>query len=385
MQPKATCVKIVSVYGCIILLLLLFISLFLTADDNYNKLSLTSISYAHLSHLPHYNGFGAAIGKYYVDEALDPEFTPPLEPTQITFSIQDYGGNDVYNVYTMVEIYQDSTGQRIKAFPWTRQDIGDFSLYYTFPSIGNYNIVLSIANDNNSINHNGVDPPRDILTSNLNCDCDRGVFSISITKNFGNIFYTAIFAGILGGIAVFGSVAAFTYKSRKKQTKLVSNTNRNNSRTVTERETLIKYFVMMVAIGAGMVHLAVYSDHGSLRIQYSIFLLVAAAAQFAYGIVYVLMTLTTELDSIRSVRIVKEYYKKSVILNLFGLIGSSVLLGLYIYSVVLPPPLSPINRPEAVDVAGILDKSLEVVLIVGILYLMWLEKKRITKLLVEVK
>jgi len=53
--------------------------------------------------------------------------------------------------------------------------------------------------------------------------------------------------------------------------------------------------------------------------------------------------------------------------------------------VVLPRPLSPINRPEAVDVAGILDKSLEVVLIIGIVYLIWMEKKRITKLLVEVK
>ena len=74
-----------------------------------------------------------------------------------------------------------------------------------------------------------------------------------------------------------------------------------------------------------------------------------------------------------------------MVLNLFGLISSSVLLGLYIYSVVLPPPLSPINRPEPVDIAGILDKSLEVVLIIGIVYLMWIEKKRITKLLVEVK
>ena len=384
MHPRTPSLKIARVYGCIILLLL-FVSLFLSGDDNYNKLSLTSVSYAHLSHLPHYNGFGAAIGKYYVDEALDPEFTPPLQPTQITFSIQDYGGNDVYNVYTMVEIYQESTGQRIKAFPWTKQDIGDFSLYYTFPSVGNYNIVLSIANDNKGSNHNGIDPPRDILTGNLNCDCDRGVFSVSITKNFGNIFFTAIFAGILGAIAVFASVAAFAYKSRKKHTKLVSNTNSDNSRTVADREILIKYFVMMVAIGAGIVHLAVYSEHGSLRIQYSIFLLAAAAAQFAYGIVYVLLTLTTELESIRSIRLAKEYYKKSVILNLFGLIGSSVLLGLYIYSVVLPPPLSPINRPEPVDIAGILDKSLEVVLIIGIVYLMWIEKKRITKLLVEVK
>lgn len=381
LQPKTPSFKIVSV--CVFITLLL--SLFLSSDDNNNKLSLTSISYAHLSHLPHYNGFGAAIGKYYVDEALDPEFTPPLEPAQLTFSIQDYSGNDVYNVYTMVEIYQDNTGQRIKAFPWTKEYIGDFSLYCTFPSIGNYDIVLSIANDNNGNNHNGIDPPRAILTSNLNCDCDRGVFSISITKNFGNIFYTAIFAGIAVAITVFGSVAAFSYRSRKKHTKLVNNTNNINSSTVADREILIKYFVMMFAMGAGIVHLAVFSEHGSLRIEYSIFLLAAASAQLVYGVVYVLMTLTTELNSIRSVGIAKAYYKKSVILNLFGLIGSSVLLGLYIYSVALPPPLSPINRPEAVDVAGILDKSLEVVLIIGIVYLMRLEKERITKLLLEVK
>ncbi len=96
----------------------------------------------------------------------------------------------------MVEIYQDGTGQRIKAFPWTKEYSGDFSLYYTFPSIGNYDIVLSIANDNNGNNHNGVDAPRvhngvDAPRVNLNCDCNRGVSSISITKNFGNIFYTA--------------------------------------------------------------------------------------------------------------------------------------------------------------------------------------------------
>jgi hypothetical protein len=374
-QLKTPSLKIIRVFVCLLLIL------FLSGDDNNNKLSLTSISYAHLSHLPHYNGFGAAIGKYYVDEALDPEFTPPLEPAQITFSIQDFSGNDVYNVYTMVEIYQDNTGQRIKAFPWTNENIGDFSLYYTFPSIGNYDIVLSIANDNNGNNHIGVDPPRSILTSNLNCDCDRGVFSISITKNFGNIFFTAIFAGIVGAMTVFGSVAALSYRSRKKRTKLV---NIKNS-TVTDREILIRYSVMMLAIGAGIVHLAIYSEHGSLRIEYSIFLLAAASAQLAYGIVYVIMTLATEVDSIRSTGIAKLYYKKSAILNLFGLIGSSVLLGLYIYSVALPPPLSPINRPEAVDVAGILDKSLEVVLIIGIVYLMRLEKKRITKLLLEVK
>ncbi len=381
MHLRILSIKNFQVFVTISLLLILFIS----GGDNNNKLSLTSVSYAHLSHLPHYNGFGAAIGKYYVYEALDPEFTPPLQPSQITFSIQDFNGNDVYNVYTMVEIYQDNTGQRIKAFPWTMETTGDFSLYYTFPSIGNYDIVLSIANDNNGNNHIGIDPPRNILSSNLNCDCDRGVFSISITKSFGNIFFTAIFAGIAAAMAVFGSVAGFSYRSRKKRSKLANVTNKIDNTAVSDREILIRYSVMMLAIGAGIVHLAIYSEHGSLRIEYSIFLLAAAAAQFAYGIVYVIMTLATEVDSIQSPTLAKMYYKKSVILNLFGLIGSSVLLGLYIYSVTLPPPLSPINRPEAVDIAGILDKSLEAVLIIGIVYLMLLEKKRITKLLLEVK
>jgi hypothetical protein len=378
LQLKSRSLKII----CVCLYTTLLLSLFLSTDDN-NKLSLTSISYAHLSHLPHYNGYGAAIGKYYVYDALDPEFTPPLEPAQITFSIQDFSGNDVHNIYTMVEIYQDSTGQRIKAFPWTYENIGDFSLYYTFPSIGNYDIVLSIANDNNGNNHNGIDPPRTILMSNLNCDCDRGVFSASITRNFGNIFYTAIFGGVAGAMAVFGFVAAVSYRRRKKHAKLVSNSN--NTSIISDTEILIRYSVMMLAIGAGIVHLSVYSEHGSLRIEYSIFLLAAAAAQFAYGIVYVIMTLSTELDSIPSLRIAKMYYKRSVIVNLVGLIGSSVLLGLYIYSVVLPPPLSPTNIPEAVDVAGILDKSLEMVLVIGIVYVMRLEKKRITKLLLKVK
>ena len=380
MQLRTSPLTFFSVYVCFTVLL---VSLLLSSNVN-NPVSLVSISYAHLSHLPHYNGLGTPIGKYYVDEALDPEFTPPLEPTQITFSIQDHSGSDVYNVYTMVEVYQDNTGERIKAFPWTKQEIGDFSLYYTFPSTGSYDIVLSIANDNTGTNHNGIDPPRTVLTSNSNCDCDRGVFTVSITKNFGNIFYTAIFAGIFGAIAVFGGVAGSSYKNRKKNARLISSNKNIISSSIADRETSIKYLVMIFALGAGIVHLSVYSEHGSLRIQYSIFLLAAAAAQFAYGILYVLMTLTTPLDSIRSVGIAKVYYRKSVILNLFGLIGSSVLLGLYIYSVVFPPPLSPINAPEAIDLAGILDKSLEAVLIIGIVYLMRLEKRRLEKLLVEV-
>jgi hypothetical protein len=72
----------------------------------------------------------------------------------------------------------------------------------------------------------------------------------------------------------------------------------------------------------------------------------------------------------------RSYYRKTVALNLFGLIGTAVLIGLYIYAVTFPPPLSPNNRPEGVDVAGVLAKSTEVILVFGIVYLMRGEKKR---------
>jgi hypothetical protein len=69
--------------------------------------------------------------------------------------------------------------------------------------------------------------------------------------------------------------------------------------------------------------------------------------------------------------------------NLFGLVGTGVLVGLYTYSVILPPPLSPTNAPEVVDVAGILAKSVEVLLMVGIVSLMIWEKRKLRKFIVN--
>jgi hypothetical protein len=72
-----------------------------------------------------------------------------------------------------------------------------------------------------------------------------------------------------------------------------------------------------------------------------------------------------------------------VAVNLFGLVGTAVLLGLYAYSVTLPPPLSPTGVPESVDIAGILAKSVEVFTVIGIVYLMRLEKRRLQSYLKE--
>lgn len=366
--PARLCVIFLGIsLSCMALLLL---------PSTSNPFSLFSISHGHLDHLPHYNGGGTPVGSFYVDQAIDPEYTPPSQPVRIIFSIQDQNGNDVHNVYTMVEIYSASTGERLKAIPWTKEDTGDFSIYYTFPRPGNYQIVMSVANDNaNAVTHNGIDPSREVLTSSQGCDCDRGVFNVSISKNFGNIFDTAVTSGIVAMILLFGTVSYLVYRSRTRSGSLSVN--------IVDKPVM-KYSIMLFAIAAGIVHLAVFSEHGSLRIEYSIFLLAAGASQLSYGVLYVLLSLSNQPEALQSVSLAKMYYKKTVILNLFGLVGTSVLLGLYTYSVVLPPPLSPNNSPEAIDPGGLLDKSLEVLLVIGIVYLMRWESTKLRKELVKI-
>jgi hypothetical protein len=333
--------------------------------------SFISPAYAHFSHLSHYNGGGLGIGKYYVYQAMDPEYTPTNQPAQISFSIQDYNGNDVNaRLMTMVEIYSEKTGERIATYPWTVRTFGDFYLYHTFNELGNYQIVLSIFDSYNKTppQVGTSSPPRDILSNNEDCNCDRGVFNISVTNSFGDIFVTAVFIGIFGIIIVFGIVLVMTYRNQKRNTE---------GRPKAESKFVLKYAIMLLAIAAGFVHLAVYAEHGSLRIEYSIFLLVAGACQFAYGMLYTLLTVSNRQMNFNNMQFALLYYKKTLILNLFGLIGTGVLLGLYIYSVVLPPPLSPNKVPENVDLGGIMDKILESSLVLGIIYLMRWEKRQL--------
>ena len=243
------------------------------------------ITFAHLSHTPHYNGGSNrdGMGKYYPYMALDPEYAGPNQPTQITFSVQDFDGKDVYNIETMVEIYQESTGERVKGFPWTLQDIGDFNLYYVFPYPGSYEIVLSVANDDKMVNHDQLDPPRSILSSIADCDCKRVIFNVTISDSWGPVRNSLLVISILTPIIVLGSVLGKTYLKRRNQ----------RSVTIPEKETL-KYIIMLVAIAGGLVHLAIFPEHGSLQIYYSIFLMAAAGAQIAYGILYILINFSTD-------------------------------------------------------------------------------------------
>ena len=106
--------------------------------------------------------------------------------------------------------------------------------------------------------------------------------------------------------------------------------------------------------------------------------------QIVYGVVYTLLALTGEVKGREfSVQVARRYYRESVKVNIFGLIGTGILLGLYAYAIIFPPPLSPNNQPEDVDAAGIIAKSIELFTVIGILYLMKLEKQRLQYFLKE--
>jgi hypothetical protein len=317
-------------------------------------------AYAHFEHFAHYNAKGDGIGQYYVFEQLDPDYAKPGEPAALQFSIQDLNGHDTHNIVTMVEVYSGVTGERLAAFPWTRQDTGDFQVFYTFPSVGYYQIVLSVATG--PVNLNGVDPVRATFSGTQGCNCDRVVFNAAISDNFGTIWNSAILASVLIPLGLMGVVLGLVYMRKRKEL------HANSS------EEFVKWSVLLLAIAGGMVHFAIYSEHASLRIEYSIFLIVAGIAQVSYGLLYILLTMVGAEESRINPR---RYYRKTVVLNLFGMIGTAVLLGLYAYAVTFPPPLSPNPVPEDVDLAGILAKSAEAILVVGIIYLMRLEKRRL--------
>jgi hypothetical protein len=328
----------------------------------------------HFDHLAHNNAAGFGISdKYYVNEQTEPDYPKPNELTKIQFSVQDNKGHDVHNIIAMVEIYS-SDGQRISVFPWTKLDVGDFAVPYVFPKVGEYQIVISILNEGVNTNQilNTIPPPRTLLNDNTDCNCERGVLNASVVNTFGAIFTILLYTSIFGAVFVLGTVLFWMYWSRRKNA-LFSDYSKYD---------FVKYFVLLFALGASVVHLAIYPEHGALRLEYSIFLLSASAIQLAYGILYILLIFSEDnsvdnrLKKTDKLLVTKQYYKKSLILNLFGLVGSLVLIFLYLYSVTFPPPLSPNAKPEDVDIAGIVDKSLEIILVIGILFLMRYERRR---------
>lgn len=354
-----------------IFLLILFCSLFFIFSLSFSNFHFVD---AHFSHLAHINAGGFGISeKYYVNEQTDPEEPIPNQLAQIQFSIQDRNGLDIHNITALVEVYA-SNGTRLSVFPWTKLDSGDFSVPFIFPKPGMFQVVVSVLNDGARTSQlvNTIPPPRFLLNDDTGCNCERGVFNVAVSNTFGSIFIIMLYIALFGTVSVLGTVLIWMYWSRRKN-PLFSDTSKYDS---------LKYFVLIFALGASVVHLAVYPEHGALRLEYSIFLLSASGIQLAYGIMYILLifseddTVDNRLKKSDKLLVTKQYYKKSVTLNLFGLIGSLVLILLYLYAITFPPPLSPNSRPEDIDLSGIIDKALEVIMVIGILILMRYERRR---------
>lgn len=357
---------------------------------------------AHLEHLPHYNAGESRIGygDYMSYMALDPDYGTIDYPTKITFSIQDFDGKDVYNVSTMVEIYDSVTGKRVHVFPWTFRDVGDFDLYYQFPKKRGYQIVLSIANarEKSSLYPSSiVEPSRSILNDISDCECTRTVFNISIATTFGTIQNSLFFICIISPLTLLGIILAKNYYKKYgrvigRKYNVSSDICRESEKSKIEgfgegRKQIIKYSLTLLALAGGIVHLVVFPEHGSLHVYYSIFLLAAAAGQIAYGVLYFLVMLSKPFYEmpIEHLQVIKSTYQHNMAVNWFGFMGTAVLIGLYVYVVIYPPPLSPINQPEKIEIAGILSKSVEVALLIGIAFIIKWDRQAFKNIVMRVK
>ena len=173
---------------------------------------------AHIDRFASYNASGMGIGdKYYVIQQLEPEYVKPNEPSKIMFSIQDKHGRDIHDVTVLVEIYSIN-GERVLVIPWTTLETGDFNIPFVFTKNGNYQIVLSILNEDVASRKmlDTIPPPRTILNDSVNCSCERAVFNVSITETFGLISTIAVYGTIFGAIIILGIVLIWIFVSRRK-------------------------------------------------------------------------------------------------------------------------------------------------------------------------
>lgn len=310
------------------------------------------------AHLERSSAGGVMMGQYYSYIGFEPRNPTPEETTKIIFSIQDENWNDVYNIETMVEIYSANMEKRLFFEPWKARNVGDFELPFIFEKSGTYQIVLSISEKNNIKEQ--FPPPRMIPSSSFDCDCIRVLFNISVSEDWNNIWNSLMIIILVLPFSVFGYAMWNNYQNK-----------RNSKQKLGKYETL-RYVITLLAFAGGLIHLAIYVDHAPLRVEYGLFLLLAAISQIGFGAL-VLSTLLFSSNLFQTD--FRNFHRRNLAIYLFGLIGSIILIGLYVYTVNFSLPLSPENYSEKIEVAGIFAKVLEMSLIGVILYVMYWENK----------
>jgi len=304
------------------------------------------------AHLEQSSSGGAMEGKFFTEIGFEPRNPIQNTPTKIFFSIQDKNEGHFRDLQTMVEVYSPDSKKRLFLDSWKIQDTSDFEITYNFRESGTYQIVLSISEDSDLKEH--VVPSRTILSSSQSCNCTRVIFNASVSEDLSNIWSSVMVIVVVLPFSIFGFAMMMNYKNK-----------RNSKQKITKFETL-RYIIVLLALAGGIVHLSIYINHVPLRMEYGIFLLLASITQIGFGVLYLVVLLS---HSIKSQKQDADLIRNKGI-HLFGLIGSLILLGLYIYVVNFVPPLSPENHPEEIDLAGIVAKGFEISLIISIFIIM---------------
>lgn len=296
-------------------------------------------------------------GSYFSFIGFEPRNPTQNVPTKILFSIQDKDGNHQYNIQTMIEVYSIGEG-RLFQNPWTKHSVGDFEVPYNFEKSGTYQIVLSISDEKDLKEH--VVPPRKILSSSLDCNCTRIVFNALVSEDLTNIWNSLMVIVVVMPFSIFGYAMMMNFKNK-----------RHVQQKLSKYETL-QYVIVFLAFAGGVVHLAIYVNHVPLRIEYGMFLLLAALTQIGFGALYLVTQISNSIRQQKE----QEFHKKgNLAIQIFGMTGSIILLGLYTYVINFPPPLSPETHPEEIELAGIIAKGLEITLIVSLILVMRWENK----------
>ncbi len=309
------------------------------------------------AHLQHSSSGGQIIGKYNVVIGLDPKNPIPKEQSKIIFSIQDLEGNDIQNIQTSIEIYEDSLKKQILFDSWIQRESGDFEIIYSFEKIGAYQIVLNIS-ENKVLE--SIDTQQSVFSGTESCDCTRVVFNVSISDYWFYLWNGIMVIAIVMVCTVFGISVAMNYSKRKKENK-----------DVIPKQEVLKYIVMFLAIAGGLIHMSIYIDHAQLQIEYAMFLLLASISQVGFGML--LLTVLISKSVLKNIKSDKSNSNKNTLIYLFGLIGSVILVSLYTYVVTVTLPLSTDTQPENIEISGIIAISLEISLIGIISYLLYQE------------
>jgi len=255
------------------------------------------------AHLEHGSAGGQIIGKYNVILGLEPRTPIPEEPSKIIFSIQDLEGNDIQDVQTIVEIYEDSLKKRIFVDSWEQRELGDFEIFYTFEKNGIYQVVLNISENKVQESITAQQPS---LSGTLDCDCPRVVFNVSVSDYWFYLWNGIMVIAIVMVCTVFGIAFAMNYLKRKKGEKYVGT-----------KQEVLKSFVMFLALAGGLIHMSIYIEHAQLRIEYSMFLLLASITQIGFGVLF--LTVLIFESSSKIIKSVELDYRKNTMIYLFGL------------------------------------------------------------------